>query len=714
MADIKSLERALINADAAGDVEAARELAQAIKQARITPQAAPITPQTAPITSTVANLGRQLGLTARYGIEGLADAASIFTEPVRSVMTLAGVNAKPISKLASQAADWMRLPSPETPDERVVGDAAKLVASAGGFGLLGKGMQAAQTSPNLVGKVGELFSSNMGAQAASAAGAGLAGGTAREMGVSPGGQMAASVGGAVAGGLVPSVVNAGASAVRGAALQFRPQEIDARVTATLAQAGVDFSTLGTGLQNQIREDARRALATGSDLDPAALSRLVDFRRQGMTPTVGMLTLDPVQITREQNLARMGANTADAELQGLARVYNQNNARMVDRLQTMGAQRGDLFAAGDQAVGAINARDAAWQRRVSDLYTQARNMPGGDIPLDRKTLVDNIFANLARENKMAFLPESIGNMLNDISLGQVTRGGQTFQVPFNVNALDNLMTSIAAAQRSTTDGNTRAALSLVRQAIDNTPITPVKTNFGGAQVVTPQTAATMRTADQAAPEFMQALNNARAEARARFDWREGTRPVDAVISGMEPDNFIKRFVLNGTVADAAAVAGEANRPAVRDAIVRHIYDQATGGAAPEVAKVSQSSLNKAINNIGERKLALFFDADEIAQLRSLGRVASYTQVQPTGSAVNNSNSGALMLGKGYDAIQLLANRFPMGRALITEPINTISTSVMTNRARDVPRGLLSQPADAKSGFVPGLLAPLAITGGLLLQ
>lgn len=707
MADIKALEQALINADAAGDAEAARELAQAIKQTRITPQ-------TAPITSTVANLGRQLGLTARYGIEGLADAASIFTEPVRSVMTLAGVNAKPISKLASQAADWMRLPSPETPDERVVGDAAKLVASTGGFGLLGKGAQAAQSSPNIVGKVGELFSSNMGAQATSAAGAGLAGGTAREMGVSPGGQMAASVGGAVAGGFVPGVLNAGANAVRGATLRFRPHEIDALVTATLAQAGVDFSTLGAGLQNQIREDARRAMTTGSDLDPAALSRLVDFRRQGMTPTVGMLTLDPVQITREQNLARMGANTSDAELQGLAKIYNQNNARMVDRLQTMGAQRGDLFAAGDQAVGAINARDAAWQRRVSDLYTQARNMPGGDIPIDRKTLVDNIFENLARENKMAFLPESIGNMLNDISLGQVTRGGQTFQVPFNVNALDNLMTTIASAQRSATDGNTRAALSLVRQAIDNTPINPSKTIFGGAQVVTPQAATTMQTADRSAPEFMQALNNARSEARARFDWREGTRPVDAAIRGMEPDNFIKRFVLNGTFADAAAVAGESNKPVVRDAIVRHIYDQATNGAAPEVAKVSQSSLNKAISNIGERKLALFFDADEIAQLRSLGRVASYTQVQPTGSAVNNSNSGALMLGGGYDAMQFLANRFPMGRALIAEPINTISTSVMTNRARDVSRGLLSQSTDARGGFLPGLLAPLAVSGGLLLQ
>ena len=46
---------------------------------------------------------------------------------------------------------------------------------------------------------------------------------------------------------------------------------------------------------------------------------------------------------------------------------------------------------------------------------------------------------------------------------------------------------------------------------------------------------------------------------------------------------------------------------------------------------------------------------IEGLRATGRVASYMQAQPVGSAVNNSNSGALMLGRGYDALRSVAGK-----------------------------------------------------------
>lgn len=704
MADIQALERALVNADAAGDTDAVQVLAQEIKRARITPQ-------TAPVTNTIAQLGRQVGLTARHGIEGAGDVVGVLTEPIRYGLSKVGIDVPSTAYAAKTLANTLGLPSPETPDERVVGAATKLMA---GTGLFGAASTAAKAVPGMVGKAGEFLSANMPSQLTAAAGGGLAGETAKELGYSTPGQIGATVAGTVAGGLVPSVVNAGTAAVRSKLLQFRPQDIDAQVSATLSQAGIDYQTLGAGLRNQLREDVRSVLATGGDLDPAALARLVDFRRQGLTPTRGMITLDPVQITREQNLARMGANTSDPELQGLANLYNQNNRRVVNRLGTMGADRGDAFAAGQQAVEAITTRDANWQRRVSDLYGTARNMPGGDIPLDRKSVIDNIYSALARENKLAFLPEQVSDMLNMISAGQVRRNGQTFQVPFDANALDNLMTMISSAQRGTTDSNIRAALGIARRAIDNTPLQPVKNTFGGNQVVTQQTASAMRAADQSAPAFMDALNTARAEARARFGWQESSAPVESVINGMQPDKFIDRFVIKGTLADATAVANEANRATVRDAIVRHIYERASGGSATDVANISQKSLNKAINDIGDRKLSLFFSAEELADLRSLARAASYMQHQPTGSAVNNSNSGALLLGKGYDALQSLAGRFPMGRAIVTDPVNNIATRIITNRAQNIGGGLLAPTPETQRGFIPGLLAPLAISGGLLSQ
>lgn len=147
--------------------------------------------------------------------------------------------------------------------------------------------------------------------------------------------------------------------------------------------------------------------------------------------------------------------------------------------------------------------------------------------------------------------------------------------------------------------------------------------------------------------------------------------------------------------------------VKDAILSHLKEKALSGASDEIGKFSQSAFNKAINQIGERKLALFFSPDEMAQLRMTGRVASYMQNQPVGSAVNNSNSGALLLGKGID----LLNKIPGGQTFIGQPLQNISISMQQRAAQNVAPGLLA--AQPKQRLVPGLLSPAAAFGGGLL-
>ncbi|WP_212751091.1 hypothetical protein, partial [Escherichia coli] len=65
-------------------------------------------------------------------------------------------------------------------------------------------------------------------------------------------------------------------------------------------------------------------------------RLLVFRRAGVTPTVGQLTQDPGQITREMNLAKSGANSTDPALQRLPSLQNQNTRTLIDRLDEAGA------------------------------------------------------------------------------------------------------------------------------------------------------------------------------------------------------------------------------------------------------------------------------------------------------------------------------------------------------------------------------------------
>ena len=81
----------------------------------------------------LSDIPRQLGLTARYALEGPAQAAQVFTEPVAGLMRWAGIPTRPLGEIASGAADAIGLPKPETSQERVVGDATRLLAGTGGM-----------------------------------------------------------------------------------------------------------------------------------------------------------------------------------------------------------------------------------------------------------------------------------------------------------------------------------------------------------------------------------------------------------------------------------------------------------------------------------------------------------------------------------------------------------------------------------------------------
>ena len=84
-------------------------------------------------------------------------------------------------------------------------------------------------------------------------------------------------------------------------------------------------------------------------------------------------------------------------------------------------------------------------------------------------------------------------------------------------------------------------------------------------------------------------------------------------------------------------------------------------------------------------------------------------QPVGSAVNNSNSGALLLGRGLDAL----GKIPFIGPNVVPAIQNIRVGVQQRAAQNILPGLLvEQPKESLSR---GLLAPAAVYGaGLLSQ
>jgi hypothetical protein len=401
---------------------------------------------------------RQVGLAVRYGAEGLADLTQIGTEPIRYVtdrLTGQTGKTKPLRALVSDAADAIGLPRPEGANERVVGDATRLVAGAGG--LAGGASKLAQLLNGPAQTVARAMSANPAQQAIAAGGAGLAGGSVREAGGGPGAQFLASLAGGVSAPLFANAATGlaqrGANAIRTAITPQRviDQQVDQQISLALRQAGIDWAGVSERVKQGMRADAQAAVMNGQSLDPAAAARMLQFRLvPGTQPTRGMISQNPIQITQEKNLAKVGANSLDVGLQRLPNLESSNTRALLQNLDDAGAANApDAFATGERVIGALQGNAAASRARIGELYNAARDTSGRSAPLDPSAFSRRVSELLDADNVGSFLPADIRNKVNAIASAQPG-------YEFNVNSAEQLKTSIGRLQRNSSDGNARRA------------------------------------------------------------------------------------------------------------------------------------------------------------------------------------------------------------------------------------------------------------------
>lgn len=653
------------------------------------------------------SLARQAGLAVRYGVEGLANAAQLGTEPIRYVtdrLTGQTGKTKPLGALATDFADRIGLPSPQDGTERIIGDASRLVAGAGGMaggaGALGRSTTGAAQS------LLQGLAANPVQQLTSAAGAGLAGGQARENGAGAGAQAVSALLGGVGGGLLPGAVSGVANTVRDAANRtinrLTPAQLDARISDVLTGQGVEFGQLNSAAQNALRRQMGDALSTGKEIDPTAVRRLADFASVGATPTRGMVSQNPVQITREMNLAKTAAASSDDTLSGLPMIQNRNNSTLIARLNDAGAGRGDPLKAGEALSGAVIGRRDALRSAEQQAWDAAKGMPGYTQPIE-KGVLSQINGALDSEGLMPFMNKTISDYMGAF------QGGNR---PFTPQDYRNLQSMLS--REMSKGGNEAAAAGVAARVLNASDLKAI--NPAG-HITTPVPAGMAARIDEYLSQPRQAIdavNQARGATRAAYQF-EGSSPLVRQVLGdgraADPEKIASSYIIGGTLNEAREVADHVGKsPAIKNAIVTHLKDRALSSQADEVGKFSQSAYNKALEAIGDQKLALFFNKEELAQLRAVGRVASYMQNQPVGSAVNNSNSATTLLGKGMDLLNGVASRVPFGRAAIVDPMRQLNIDIASRQAQNVGPGLLAPIP--RQRVAPGLLAPAAAYGGLL--
>jgi len=658
-------------------------------------------------------VGRGIGLTARSTLDGVGQLAGFASEPIRQGMNvglraLGLPEAAPAGDTIDYLADKLRLPTPENAQERIVGDiGSMLIPATGTIKIAGK---VGNVATGVTKQVANMLASNPGAQLASAAAAGASHGIAREAGAPDVVQIAAGLAGGLAAPSALSGVQNASKNIVGRISAMRPQAVLERVRDSLRQTGVDFDQLPARVRHQLQQEAAQALRHG-ELDPAAMARLADFKRvDGTTPTRGMLTQDPGQVTREQNLAKLQANTGITGARNLSQIQADNNAALVRAIDHMGADSADdAVAAGQKAIDALQGHIGKQQARVNDLYAKARDSAGRSFPLDGRAFADNALKAID-DNLLGYaLPHDVRQHLNKISAGEV---------PFTVDYAEQLKTVIGNLQRQTQYGAARYALGLVRRALDDTPVLPLgeQTLAQGARAVNPG----MLPATQGAEIGEQAVD---AFKRARFANRSMRRQIERTPAlrdldegTITPDVFTNKYVI-GSAAKAADVqrlgrilSGQPQaRDAVRTSVTQHLKNKALSGVPDDIgaAKFSASQFAKELKRIGDRKLRAFFDSEEVAQLHAISRVARLMTNQPVGSAVNNSNTSSATIGRVLDSMGTAGRGFKL--LGVGDQIGAIQNALRQRTARRIPEALAT-PRAAET--VESRLLPATLYGGLL--
>jgi hypothetical protein len=636
----------------------------------------------APLTD---RLVRQAGLTGRHLIEGAAGAVGLVSDPIATVMNKTlGTNAGSAASIGRSVADVIGLPAPENSTERVVGDASQMLVGTGG--IVKGASAAANVVNNPIAKATlEAVSSAPGYQGISATAAGLGGGASRESGAGAGGQFTAALTAGVLAPLAVSGVKNSASIIKNFLTKPKPQQVDAAIN----QAGIVMADLPDDVARLIRADVQKALQNDPNLSPDALRRLADYRAVGATPTRGSLTLNPADVTRDRNLAKISANSEDPAAQTLANVANDNNRTLVTKLNTLGAEGADdAVTAGKKVIGTLESRDKQVKGAIDQLYAKARATDGRSAQIDPRAFTQK--ANNLLDEKLlgGKLPGDVRNKLNSIAQGKT---------PLTVDVAEQFKTNIAALQRASADPAERLALSQVRAALDDAPL--------------------LEGQGQAA---ISAFNKARKVNAAYMRMVERTPALKAVREGVEPDKFVQTFIIgNGSKSnirdlDALKKAVSSDPDAlqsIKDQIIVHLKNKAVNNAADEVANFSPTSYNKAIKDIGDMKLSLFFDKKDIETLKQIGRVGSYEKFQPTGSAVNNSNTAATAITSILDSVanSALLRKIPVG-GFVANEAKSISASAGARSSLDASKALRSAVRQPKKLTAPPL-AP-AVAAGLL--
>lgn len=407
---------------------------------------------------------------------------------------------------------------------------------------------------------------------------------------------------------------------------------------SVGAAGTSFAqqAAAEGVPNPIIQKIAAAEQSGK-LNPVAAGRHIEA---GSLPvpvelTAGQASGDVHLLSNELNSRAKNPELADR--------FNAQNGQIADNLTAIRDQVSPNVnvpsgaPTGQALVDAYKTMDAPIQQQISDLYAKARSADGTPALVDAATPMKQ-FASQVGPTRFNALPSNVQQIFRDASANQVSlpagfeQNGLSVR-PMNVGDLMDIDKTLSGAMRGATDGSVRHDIGALRDSIVSSNLDP----------------------SAAGADAFSAYKTAQASARARFQAMDADPAYKAAVNDSAPsgepsalaDDFVRKYIAGGKTANVQNMmqnlsTDPVNAELVASGLMDHIRSQAGVDLRTGSGNISQAGLNKAIQNLGD-KTRIVLGPEASQTVEKLGNVARYTQEQPRGSYVNNSNTAVTLMG-----------------------------------------------------------------------
>lgn len=417
-----------------------------------------------------------------------------------------------------------------------------------------------------------------------------------------------------------------------AAPALSAEDVLARNAAT-SQGNMGAAAAPPSLEG-VSPELKDSISKSANIDSDALNRHIDADTlplpEGTTPLrlrKGQATGDAQQISDEKNMR------ADPDTQGIL------SKSITDQDQKLGASMGEIRRRatpdivqrsntehGQSAVDSIKTQDNATVLDTRAKYKALEDAAGGAMPIDTGTTIKQITDRLKQKllTKTASEEPAISEVMDTLASGQ----------PMSFETFNSALSNLAEVQRG--KGSAAAAATVVRNALENMPLTEQAAHLKGLRDI------------------------AAAAAKKRFDTIEQNPAYEAAVNDNVPktakglhnigapsplaDTFMDRYFLGNGQSASGAYVGRIRdimkddpefHQSIEASALNKLRDSA-GLDAYDNGSFRNASYRNARRAM-DKKADVLMSPASAEHTDQLGRVSGYVNDEGKASTVNRSNT-----------------------------------------------------------------------------